>query len=195
MVTYDFGVMGEFEPPLLVTWYNPHLGSESMKLVAFWTCGIDELVALGKYINEDLKNGFIQHSKFLINDTILFIKKNDGSLWICVDFCELNQLIIKNQYLLPLISRLLNQLSHTKIYTKIDLHGWYNWIHKCDEWKTTLWKGYGHFEYIVMLFGLTNALSVFQHFTNNVFCEYKDDFMWFYDDFIFIFSKNMEDHD
>jgi hypothetical protein len=50
-----------------------------MKLVAFW-----------KYINEDLKNEFTQHSKFLINDTILFIEKNDGSLWICVDFCELN---------------------------------------------------------------------------------------------------------
>jgi hypothetical protein len=88
MVTYDSGVMGDFEHPLFITWYNPHLGSKSMKLVAFW-----------KYINEDFKNGFIQHSKFLINDTILFIKKNDGSLWICVDFCDLNQLIIKNQYI------------------------------------------------------------------------------------------------
>jgi hypothetical protein len=46
-----------------------------------------------------------------------------------------------------------------------------------------------------MSFGLTNAPSVFQHFMNNVFCEYMDAFMWFYDDFIFIFSKNMEDHD
>lgn len=148
--------MGDFEHPLLITWYNPHASSKSMKLVAFW-----------KYINEDLKNGFIQHSKFLINDTILFIEKNDGSLWICVGFCELNQLIIKNQYILPLISKLLNQLSHTKIYTKIDLHGSYNCIHKCDEWMTTLWKRYGHFEYVMMLFGLTNAPSVFQHFMNN----------------------------
>jgi hypothetical protein len=86
----------------------------------------DELVAFREYIDENLKKRFIWHSKFLVGAPILFVKKKDVSLWMCVNYHGLNRLTIKNWYPLPLISRLLDQLSHAKVYTKIDLCGTYN---------------------------------------------------------------------
>ncbi len=139
------------------------------------------------------------HSTFQISSLcpILFVKKKDGSLRMCVDYRGLNRLTIKNWHLLHLISRLLDHLNHAKVYIKIDLHGTYNLvcIRKCDEWKTMFKIRYNHFEYVVMPFGLTNTFVIFQHFMNNVFCEYLDDFVVCYIDDIFIFSKNMEDRE
>ena len=79
-----------------------------------------------------------------------------------MDYRGLNKITIKNQYLLPLISGLLDQLGRTKVYTKIDLQGAYNLIciMKGDEWKIAFWTRYGHFEYNVMPFGLTNAPAI-----------------------------------
>jgi len=80
------------------------------------------------------------------------------ALYKCV-LINVDRFTIKNQYLLPLVSRLHDQLSHAKVYTKIDLHGTYNLVHikKGDEWKRTLKTCYSHFEYVLMPFGLTNA--------------------------------------
>jgi hypothetical protein len=104
---------------------------------------------------------------------------------------------IKNQYPLPLILTLLDQLNHAKVYTKIDICETYNLVHiwEGDEWKTTYKTRYDHFEYVVMPFGLINVLAILQHLTNDVFHEYLDDFMVCYIDHILIFSKNMEDHE
>jgi len=98
---------------------------------------------------------------------------------------------------LPLILGLLDQFNNVKVYTKIDLHGTYNLVHikEGDEWKMIVRNHYGHFEYVVMPCGLTNAPIVFQHMINDVFCEYLDDFVVYYIDDIFIFSKNMADHE
>ncbi len=68
----------------------------------------DELIVFCEYINENLNNGFIQHSKSLVDAPIFFVKKKYGYLWMCVDCRGLNQLTIKNQYPLPMILRLLN---------------------------------------------------------------------------------------
>ncbi len=83
------------------------------------------------------------------------------------------------------------------MYTKIDLWGTFNLvcIQECDELKTMFKTRYGHFEYVVMPFGLTNAPVVFQHMMNDVFHEYLDDFVVYYIDDIFIFSKNMTDYE
>jgi len=84
-----------------------------------------ELVALKEsrkeYIDENLAKNFIQHSKSPTGTPILFVKKEDGSLWMCVDYRGLNKVTIKNWYLLPLIPGLLDQLGQAKIYNKIDL--------------------------------------------------------------------------
>ncbi len=107
----------------------------------------DKLVIFHEYINENIEKGFIRYSKSPIGALILIVKKKDGSLGMCVNYHGLNQLTIKNWYLL-------NRFNHVKMYTKIDLRGAYNLacIWKGDEWKTTFRTIYGHFEYVVMPF-------------------------------------------
>jgi hypothetical protein len=83
------------------------------------------------------------------------------------------------------------------MYTKIDLCGTYNLVHiqKGDEWKMMFRTHYDHFEYVVMCFGLTNALVIFQHMMIDVFHEYLDDSVVCYINDILIFLKNMVDHE
>jgi hypothetical protein len=90
---------------------------------------------------------------------------------MCINYCELNKITKKNRYPLPLILGFLEQLGSTKIFIMIDLGGTYNLVQvkKRDEWKTTFHIRYGHFEYLVMPFGLMNALVVFQHMMNDIF--------------------------
>ena len=156
-----------------------------------------ELKALREYIDENLAKGFIRHSKSPAGAPILFVKKKDGSLRLCVDYRGLNAITVKNRYPLPLISQLLDQLSKASVFTKIDLRGAYNLVRikAGDEWKTAFRTRYGHFEYAVMPFGLTNAPAVFQHMMNDIFREYLDHFVVIYLDDLLIFSKNQEEHD
>lgn len=156
-----------------------------------------ELHALKEYIDEHLAKGFIRHSKSPAGAPILFVKKKDGSLRMCVDYRGLNKITIKNRYPLPLISNLLDQLATARVYSKIDLRGAYNLVRikPGDEWKTAFRTRYGHFEYTVMPFGLTNAPAIFQHLMNDIFREYLDVFVVIYLDDILIFSANQEDHD
>jgi len=156
----------------------------------------NELAALRDYLDENLTKNFIRHSKSPAGAPILFVKKKDGSLRMCVDYRGLNKVTIKNQYPLLLISGLLDQLGQAKIHTKIDLRGAYNLVHikEGDEWKTTFRTRYGHFEYNIMPFGLTNAPAIFQHLMNDVFREFLDDFVVCYLDDILVFSKNEEKH-
>src|SRR5436853_7749446 len=88
---------------------------------------------------------------------ILFVKKKDGSLRLCVDYRDLNEKTIKNRYPLPLIQETLMQLSKATYFTKLDIRGAYNLIRmaKGDEWKTAFRTRYGLFESLVMPFGLT----------------------------------------
>lgn len=156
-----------------------------------------ELAELRKYIDENLAKNFIRHSKSPAGAPILFVKKKDGSLRMCVDYRGLNKVTKKNRYPLPLISGLLEQLGRARIFTKIDLRGAYNLVRvkEGDEWKTAFRTRYGHFEYNVMPFGLTNAPAVFQHMMNDIFREHLDDFVVIYLDDILIYSKNEEEHE
>ncbi len=157
----------------------------------------DEFLTFWKYINKNLENGIIRHSKSLDGVINIFVKKNNGFLRMCVNYYGLNRLTINNQYLLPLMSRLSDQLSHAKMYTKIDLRGTYNLvcIWEGGKWKMLFRTRYDHFEYVMMPFGLTNAPVVFQHMMNDVFHEYLEDFVVYYINDILIFSKNMADHE
>ena len=135
-----------------------------------------ELEVLRAYIEENLANGFIRHSKSPAGAPIFFVKKKDGSLRLVVDYRGLNKVTIRNRYALPLISSLLERINGAKFITKIDLRGAYNLvrIQPGDEWKTTFYTRYGHFEYTVMPFGLTNAPIVFQHMANDIFQDLLD---------------------
>ena len=122
-----------------------------------------ELVALQEFIDEHLAMSFICSSN-LCSELLSFIKKKDGSLWLCIDFCWLNAITWKDKYPLTLISDLLDAPWQAHIFTKLNLKHIYHLVHVAlgDEWKTAFHSCYGSFEWLVMPFGLTNAPSVFQ---------------------------------
>ena len=127
---------------------------------------------------------------------VLFIKKKDGSLCLCVDFCSLNYISKKDCYPLLLISDLLDSPHKARVYSKIDLCHVYHLV--CitdgDEWKTAFRTCYGSFEWSVMPFGLTNAPTAFQWFMNNIFSDLLDICVMIYLDDILIYLNNMSKH-
>jgi hypothetical protein len=155
-----------------------------------------ELKALDEYLKDNLAKGFIRPSSSPAGAPILFVKKSDGSLRLCVDYRGLNKITIKNRYPLPLIQENLDRLKHAKYFTKIDLRGAYNLIRIAagEEWKTAFRTRYGLFEYLVMPFGLTNAPASFQQLMNEVLREYLDNSVIVYLDDILIFSNTREEH-
>ena len=122
-----------------------------------------ELEVLKTYIEKNLESGFIQRSTSSVGAPILFVKKKDSSLRLCVDYQRLNAIFKKDRYLIPLVSEILDRLSKAKVFTKIDLHGAYNLIHiwEGDEYLTAFRTRYGSFKYRVMPFRMCNALSTF----------------------------------
>lgn len=156
-----------------------------------------ELKALHEYIKENLAKGFIRRSESPAGAPILFVKKKDGSLRLCVDYRGLNKVTIPNKCPLPRPDETFDRLAHAKRFTKLDMRGAYNLLRiaKGEEWKTAFRCRYGHFEYQVMPFGLMNAPGTFQAFVNDVLREYLDVFVVVYLDDILIFSENPDDHD
>jgi len=120
--------------------------------------------ALKEFIKENLNMGFIQPTSSLHSAPVLFVKKKDGSLCLCVNFCSLNHISKKDCYPLPLISDLLDSPCKAWVYSKIDLHHTYHLVHitNGDEWKTAFRTCYRSFEWSVIPFGLTNVLVAFQ---------------------------------
>ena len=156
-----------------------------------------ELKVLRAYIEKHLANGFIRPSKSPAGAPILFVKKKDGSLRLCVDYRGLNSLTIKNRYPLPLIGESLDRLSRATIYSKFDITSAYHRmrIKKGDEWKTAFRTRYGHYEYQVLPFGLTNAPASFQAYINTALAEKLDVCVIVYLDDIIVYSSSPEQHD
>ena len=148
---------------------------------------------LKTYIKTNLANGFIRLSKSPAGAPILFDKKPDGSLRLCVDYRGLNNITIKNQYPLPLIGESLDRLGRAKRFTQLDLTNAYHRmrIREGDEWKTAFRTRYGHFEYQVMPFGLSNAPATFQGYVNKILAEKLDIFVIVYLDDILIYIKDL----
>ena len=155
-----------------------------------------ELKTLSEWLEENLSKGFIRASRSPAGCPVLFVKKKDGTLRLCVDYRGLNKITIKNRYPLPLIPEAIDRLHKAKVFTKLDLRSAFNLIRikEGDEWKTAFRTRYGHFECLVMPFGLTNAPASMQHFVNDVFRDLLDVFVVIYIDDILIFSENPDDH-
>jgi len=155
-----------------------------------------ELRYLKEYIDRMLERGWIHPSKSPFGSPILFVKKPDGSLRLCVDYRRLNAMTVKNRYPLPLISELLDRIKNAKYYTKLDLRDAFNQlcVALSDEWKTAFQTRYGHFEYLIMPFGLTNAPVSMQAYANDCLHDFLDLFCVVYLDDILIYSNTLEEH-
>nr|GEY91966.1 reverse transcriptase [Tanacetum cinerariifolium]GEY91967.1 reverse transcriptase [Tanacetum cinerariifolium] len=128
---------------------------------------------------------------------VLFVKKKDGSMRLCIDYRDLNRVTIRNRYLLPQIDVLFDQLQGVKFFSKIDLKsGYYQLrVKEQDIHKTAFRTRYGHYEFLVMPFGLTNALAVFMDLMNRILHEYLDKFVIVFIDNILVYSKTKEEHE
>ena len=128
---------------------------------------------------------------------MIFFKKKDGTLRLCIDYRQLNKLTVKNKYLLPKIDDLFDQLKGASIFSKIDLPSGYHQyrIKNVDVHKTAFRMRYGHYEFLVMSFGLTNAPAAFMDLMNRVFRPYVDQFVVVFIDDILVYSKDRENHD
>ncbi|GJZ04244.1 putative reverse transcriptase domain-containing protein [Tanacetum coccineum] len=156
-----------------------------------------EMQELSGQLQELQDKGFIRPSHSPWGAPVLFVKKKDGSLRMCIDYRELNKLTVKNRYPLPRIDDLFDQLQGSCYFSKIDLRSGYHQlrVHEDDIPKTAFRTRYGHFEFTVMPFGLTNAPAVFMDLMNRVCKLYLDKFVIVFIDDILIYSKTKEDHE
>jgi hypothetical protein len=128
---------------------------------------------------------------------VIFVPKKDGTQILCVDYRALNEVTIKNKYLLPRIDDLFDQLCGACVFSKIDLQSGYHQlkIRECDIPKTAFVLRYGLYEYTVMSFGLTNAPAYFMYLMNKDFMEYLDKFVVIFIDDILVYSRSEEEHE
>ena len=155
-----------------------------------------ELTTLKNWISTNIDRGFISHSKSPFGSNILFAKKKDGSLRICIDYRGLNNITIKDRTPLPNIKEMMQRARGAKIFTKIDLRdGFHNiLIHEDDRHKTAFRTRFGHFQFNVLPFGLCNSPATFMRVMNKIFGHLYDEFIIAYMDDILIFSDSLTQH-
>ena len=155
-----------------------------------------EIEELDKQLKEYLGNGKIQPSQSPYGAPILFVTKKEGTLRMCTDYRALNKITKKNAYPLPRIDDLFDRLHGANFFAKIDLRQGYHQIRikKKDVEKTAFRCRYGHYEYLVLPFGLTNAPATFQGLMHAVLMPFLDDFVLVYLDDIMIYSRTWEEH-
>ena len=156
-----------------------------------------ELQELKVQIQELLGKGFIRPSTSPWGAPVLFAKKKDETLRLCIDYRQLNRVTIKNRYPLPRIDDLFDQLRGAQVYSKIDLRTGYHQlrVREADILKTAFRTWYGHFEFTVMPFGLMNAPATFMGLKNRVFQPYLDQFVVVFVDDILIYSQSEVEHE
>ena len=156
-----------------------------------------ELQELRVQLQELLDKGFIRPSTSPWDAPVLFAKKKDKTLRLCIDYRQLNKVTIKNWYPLPRIDDLFDQLSGELVYSKIDLRTGYHQlrVRETDISKTVFRTRYGHFEFTVMPFRLTNAPSAFIDLMYRVFQTHLDQFVVVFVDDILIYSQSKWEHE
>ena len=155
-----------------------------------------EFAECKKQIELYLKMGHIQPSKSPYGAPVLFVRKKDGTLRMCVDFRALNDQTVKDRFPLPRIDQMLDSLRGSTVFSKLDLAQGYHQVrvHPPDVYKTAFSTHFGHFEFTVMPFGLCNAPATFQRMMSIVLRPYIGKFCCVYLDDILIYSRTQSDH-
>eukprot|EP00253_Pinus_taeda_P030851 PITA_30851 len=155
-----------------------------------------ELTELKMQLQELLDKEYIRPSVSPWGAPVLFVKKKDGTLRMCIDYRQLNKFTIKNKYPLPQIDELFDQVKGATVFSKIDLRSGYHQIRIKDEdiAKTAFRTRYGHYEFVVLPFGLTNTPATFMCLMNSIFHPYLDRFVLIFIDDILIYSRTIEEH-
>ena len=155
-----------------------------------------ELEELQRQLTDLLDRGLIRPSTSPYASPIIFVKKKDGSFRLCVDYRALNNMTVKNRYPLPRIDDLLDRLHGAKYFTKIDMASGYHQVRLAEKdiHKSAFRTRYGHYEYIVLPFGMTNAPATFMRLMHEVFMPLLDKWVIVYLDDILVFSKTAEEH-
>jgi hypothetical protein len=143
------------------------------------------------HLEELLKKGYIRPSVSPWGALMLFVKKKNGTMRLSINFRYLNKVNVKNGYPLPQINDLFDQLKGSKMFSKIDSRSCYHQviIREEDTNKTTFRTRYGHYEFMVVPFGLKNAPTTFMCLMNGVFRDYLDKFVIVFLDNILIYFK------
>ncbi|KAG8500640.1 hypothetical protein CXB51_002642 [Gossypium anomalum] len=155
-----------------------------------------ELKELKTQLQELTDRGFARPSFSPWGAPVLFVKKKDGTIRLCIDYRQLNKVTIKNKYPLPRIDDLFDQLKGASVFSKIDLRsGYYQLrVRDSDIPKTAFRTRYGHYEFLVMPFGLTNAPTVFMDLMNRIFRPYLDRFVVVFIDDILVYLRDETEH-
>ncbi|KAL0544200.1 hypothetical protein IC582_019313 [Cucumis melo] len=156
-----------------------------------------ELKELKMQLQELVDKGYIKPSVSPWRASVLFVKKKDGTLRLCIDYRQLNKVAIRNKYPLPRINDLFDQLRGASLISKIDLRLGYHQlkVRASDIAKTAFRTRYGHYEFQVMPFGLTNVPAVFMDLMNRIFHQYLDQFVIMFIDDILVYSVDREAHE
>ena len=156
-----------------------------------------ELKELKNQLQELLDRGFVRPSITPWGALVLFVKKKDCTLHMCINYRQINKVTVKNKYPLPRIKDLFYQLKGSSVFSKIDLRLRYYQLRvkEVDVPKTAFRTHYDHYEFLVMPFGLTNASTAFMDLMNKGFHPYLDQFVVVFIDYILVYSKDAQEHE
>ena len=156
-----------------------------------------ELEESRKQIADFIKRTHVRPSKSPYSAPVIFVRKPNGTLRMCIDYRALNKLTIKDRYPMPRIEELLDQLLGATVFTKLDLASGYHQVRVAEEdvEKTAFRTRDGHYEFTVMPFGLCNAPATFQRLMNDVLRPFIDKFAVVYMDDILIYSQDAQQHE
>jgi len=156
----------------------------------------NKLAVIQDYLDSMLKKKWIHLLSSSAEASVLFVKKLNESLYLCVNYHDFNKIIIKNNYSLSLLFETLNYFAHARHFIKINVCNIYHciWICKSDEWKTTFHTHYNQFKYQIMLFELINASAIFQFYINHALKSFLNICYMMYFNDILVYSETKKQH-
>jgi hypothetical protein len=168
-----------------------------LKAHPLYSMSTEQLVALKEYLTENLRKEWIISSSAKYGSPVLFAKKPNDGLRLCVNYRELNARTRKNTYPLPLIEETLKRINRARVYTKLDIRQTFHRIRISEKSEDlTIFRiWFGQYKYKMLPFEFCNSLSIFQRYINFVLFPYLDKFYIAYIDDILIFSKNPSQHE